>query len=158
MLLQQMRSERFQNLFRPKAYSADTIPAGKQNKLPEFQENFCTIMKFHDVTGKRSELKRWVMDVVPPTRSLHIYINMCVCLWTYVCQQKKKAPSSYTSAAKKNWVDSTRRRCRVADDQWRRKIWWIVDVASPTTSGYIHTYIYRKKTQSKMCNKSAQEM
>ena len=42
MLLQYMRSERFQNLFRPKAYSADTIPAGKHNKLPEFQENVCT--------------------------------------------------------------------------------------------------------------------
>ena len=42
MLLQYMRSERFQNLFRPKAYIADTIPAGKHNKLPEFQEKFCT--------------------------------------------------------------------------------------------------------------------
>ena len=59
MLLQYMRSERFQNLFRPKAYSADTIPAGKHNKLPElnFKKNFAQ-MKIHDVTGKRSELKR----------------------------------------------------------------------------------------------------
>ena len=57
MLLQYMRSERFQNLFRPKAYIADTIPAGKHNKLPEFQEIFSQ-MKIHDMRGKHSELKR----------------------------------------------------------------------------------------------------
>ena len=57
MLLQYMRSEWFQNLFRPKAYSADTIPAGKHNKLPEFQEIFSQ-MKIHDMRGKHSELKR----------------------------------------------------------------------------------------------------
>jgi len=51
-----MRSERFQNHFHPKAYSADTIPAGKHNKLPEFQEIFLQ-MKIH-MRGKRSELKR----------------------------------------------------------------------------------------------------
>ena len=28
--------------FHRKAYSVDTIPAGKHNKLPEFQDFFCT--------------------------------------------------------------------------------------------------------------------
>ena len=57
MLLQYMRSERFQNLFRPKAYIADTIPAGKHNKLPEFQEKICTDENSRR-DRQRSELKR----------------------------------------------------------------------------------------------------
>ena len=52
-----MRSERFQNLFRPKAYIADTIPAGKHTNYQNFKKKFAQ-MKIHDVTGKRSERKR----------------------------------------------------------------------------------------------------
>ena len=52
-----MCSARFQNLFCPKAYSADTIPAGKHNKLPEFQEKFRTDENSRR-DSKHSELKR----------------------------------------------------------------------------------------------------